>query len=291
MNQLLTLYRRSVASPYYRLMRLDKPIGTFLVLWPTYWGLWLGAGGFPSFKNLFIFTMGVLLMRAAGCVVNDIADRHIDKHVKRTQQRPITQGEVSPKRAWQLFAGLCIAAFILVLFTNVLTIVLSFGAVALTALYPYMKRHTYLPQVVLGAAFAWSVPMAYAAEAGTLIPEVGLVYCAVVLWTVAYDTFYAMVDRDDDVKIGVKSTAILFGDLDRPITAVLQCLTLASLALAGRHFELGAAFHISLLLAAILFAYQQLLIRYRQRQPCFMAFLNNNWVGLVLFLGVVLGQR
>lgn len=271
-----------------RLMRLDRPIGTLLLLWPTLWALWLAAEGVPSIKNLIIFTLGVLFMRAAGCVINDYADRNFDGHVKRTSQRPLVTGEVSPKEALILFAALMAVSFILVLLTNALTVYLSFAAAALAASYPFMKRFTFMPQLVLGMAFAMSVPMAYAAQTGELNAHIWLVYTAVVLWTVAYDTFYAMVDRDDDLKIGIKSTAILFGEYDKITCGLLQAMTLWALVMAGQRFELGVVYYLGLLVAGALFAWQQWLIRHRSREACFSAFLNNNWVGLVIFVGLAL---
>lgn len=273
---------------YWRLMRMDRPIGTLLLLWPTLWTLWLAAKGMPSVKNLLIFTLGVVLMRAAGCVINDFADRKIDGSVERTKERPLATGALSSREALGLFIGLCVLAFILVLMTNTLTLQLSLGGLLLAVCYPFMKRHTHLPQVVLGAAFAWSVPMAYAAETGELHENIWLIYLAVVLWTVAYDTFYAMVDRDDDLKIGVKSTAILFGEQDRLMTGILQVLALYALILVGNRFDLGISYYLSLMLAGGLFVYQQWLIRFRTRADCFKAFLNNNWVGLIVFAGIAL---
>lgn len=272
---------------FFRLMRFDKPIGTLLLLWPTLWALWLAAEGIPSTKTLIIFTLGVILMRAAGCVINDFADHQVDAHVERTQNRPIPSGAVSTKEALILFVLLCTSAFALVLFTNALTIKLAFGGVALAACYPFMKRFTHLPQVVLGAAFAWSIPMAFAAETNQLRMELWALYAAVVLWTVAYDTFYAMVDREDDLKIGVKSTAILFGDMDITITSSLQILVLIALAMTGANFDRGLWFYLSLLAAGAFFLYQQYLIRNRDRDACFKAFLNNNYVGAVIFIGLV----
>ncbi len=273
---------------YLQLTRLNRPIGTFLLLWPTLWALWLAAEGVPDWDLLIIFVLGVFLMRSAGCVINDFADRKIDGHVKRTKARPLATGQVSSREAIILFLVLCSAAFGLVLLTNTFTIKLSFGAVALAFCYPFMKRYTHLPQVVLGAAFAWSVPMVFAAQRGELGPEVWLVYTAVVLWTVVYDTFYAMVDRDDDLKIGVKSTAVLFGEQDRVITGLLQIMTLYALVMVGGRFDLGIFYYLGLAVAALLFGYQQLLIRNRERDLCFRAFLNNNWVGFAVFLGIAL---
>jgi 4-hydroxybenzoate polyprenyltransferase len=267
-------------------MRFDKPIGTLLLLWPTLWALWLAAGGVPSAKNLLIFVLGVILMRAAGCVINDVADRQVDGHVTRTRHRPLPNGKVSTREAMALFVVLCLGAFGLVLLTNPLTIKLALVGVALAACYPFMKRFTHLPQLVLGAAFAWSLPMAFAAESNSLPREMWTLYIAVVLWTVTYDTFYAMVDRDDDVKIGIKSTAILFGDMDIPITACLQCLTLIALLMTGINFNRGSWFFLSLLGAALLFLHQQYLIRHRERDACFRAFLNNHYVGAIIFIGL-----
>lgn len=266
---------------------MDRPIGTLLLLWPTLWSLWIAAKGVPSIKNLVIFVLGVIVMRAAGCVINDFADRKIDGRVERTKNRPLATGAVTSREAIGLFVALCLVAFALVLFTDPLTIKLSVGGLILAFCYPFMKRHTHLPQVVLGAAFAWGIPMAYAAEAGELHEGMWLIYIAVVLWTVAYDTFYAMVDRDDDLKIGVKSTAILFGEQDRLMTGILQIMALYALMLVGNRFELGTFYYLGLAAAAGLFIYQQWLIRFRARAACFKAFLNNNWVGMVIFAGIL----
>ncbi len=271
---------------YLRLMRLDKPIGILLLLWPTLWALWLAAKGVPRIDLLVIFTLGVIVLRSAGCVINDYADRKIDSQVYRTQNRPLATGAVSSKEALVLFVVLCLLAFGLVLLTDPFTVKLSVIGLVLASIYPFMKRYTHLPQVVLGAAFAWSVPMAFAAQSGLLTEEVGLLYLAVVLWTVVYDTFYAMVDRDDDVKIGVKSTAILFGDQDRFITGALQITVLLTLAMVGHKLELGLYYYAGLLAAAALFSYQQFLIRDYRPGDCFSAFLNNNWVGAVIFAGI-----
>ncbi len=279
-------WRRKL-SVYLRLTRLNRPIGTFLLLWPTLWALWLAAGGVPDWDLLVIFVLGVFLMRSAGCVINDYADRNFDGHVKRTRERPLATGEASPKEALILFGVLCALAFLLVLFTDSFTVKLSFGGVALAFCYPFMKRYTHLPQVVLGAAFAWAIPMAFAAQRGSLGTDVWLLYTAVLLWTVVYDTLYAMVDRDDDLKVGIKSTAVLFGDLDRAMVAVLQGLTLYALVMVGGRFELGVPYYLGLVVAAGLFGYHHYLIRFRERDPCFRAFLNNNWVGFAIFVGIV----
>lgn len=273
-------------NKFLSLMRLDKPVGIFLLLWPTLWSLWIAAEGKPDSRNLVVFILGCVLMRSAGCVINDYADRDFDRQVVRTQNRPIAAGKVKPSHALLLFFFLCCCAFILVLQTNWLTIELSLGAVALTAVYPFCKRYTHLPQVVLGAAFAWSVPMAWAAAKNSLSPHVWLLYCAVVLWTIVYDTFYAMVDRDCDLKAGIRSTAILFGDADRAITAILQVLVILTLVLAGRRFSLGGLYYAGLIVAGLLFAWQQYLIRRREPAACFKAFLNNQWVGFAIFAGI-----
>lgn len=269
------------------LMRFDRPIGTLLLLWPTLWALWLAAGGVPDLKLLVIFTLGVIVMRAAGCVINDFADRHVDGHVERTRQRPLVAQSVSSREAIGLFIGLCLLAFALVLLTNRLTVLLSLGGVALAFCYPFMKRHTHLPQVVLGAAFAWSIPMAFAAQTQTVPADAWIIYTTVLIWTVAYDTFYAMVDRDDDIRIGVKSTAILFGPQDRLFTGLLQLMTLAGLHMLGNRFGLGGIYDLSLVAVALLFAWQQYLIRQRARAACFKAFLNNNWVGAAVLMGII----
>ena len=271
---------------YYLLTRLDRPIGILLLLWPTLWALWIAAEGIPHPGVLAVFVLGVVLMRSAGCVINDYADRHIDGHVKRTCQRPIATGKVSPKEALILFAVLCLSAFALVLTMNGLTIALSFGGAFLAALYPFMKRHTHLPQVFLGAAFGWAVPMAFAAQTGEVPKVAWLIFIATVLWAVIYDTMYAMVDRDDDLKIGVKSTAVLFGDADRLIIGILQGLFLLDLVLIGLNTELGSLYYLAVAVAAALAGYHQWLIRGRQRPLCFKAFLHNNWLGLTVFVGI-----
>ena len=271
---------------YLRLMRADKPIGSLLLLWPTLWALWLAAGGWPRWHLLLIFVLGVFLMRSAGCVINDFADRNFDGHVERTAQRPLATGAVSRREALLLCAALCAIAFVIVLFTNRLTILLAFGAVMIASLYPFMKRHTQLPQVVLGIAFSWGIPMAFAAQSGALPRGCWLLFVANILWTIVFDTFYAMVDRDDDLRVGIKSTAILFGDDDRLITGVLQGCALFAWILVGTQFKLGYWYFVALIGAGGLFVYHQWLIRNRQREACFRAFLHNNWVGAVIFAGI-----
>ena len=276
------------AWDFIQLTRMDKPIGIYLLLWPTLWALWVAAKGVPSLGNLLIFVLGVVLTRAAGCVINDFADRKVDGHVKRTEQRPMASGKISSKEALVFFALLMGVSFLLVLCTNAPTIWLSFGALALAATYPFMKRYTYYPQVVLGAAFSWGIPMAFTAETGSLPAAAWLLYIANLLWTVAYDTYYAMTDREDDLQIGVKSTAILFGDADRVIILSLQGLALGCLLLAGSHFELGGWFHLGLLAAAGCFVWEFWYTRDRDPQRCFKAFLHNHWAGLAIFVGIVL---
>lgn len=273
---------------YHRLMRTDKPIGALLLLWPTLWALWVASPGIPPLWILAVFVAGVWLMRAAGCVVNDYADRKFDGHVKRTANRPLPSGAVSEKEARILFAILVLISFLLVLTLNTMTILLSVAALALAWVYPFMKRYTHLPQVVLGAAFGWSIPMAFAAVSETLPLSCWLMLLANILWAVAYDTQYAMVDRDDDVKIGIKSTAILFGQYDRLIIGILQVGVLALMAAIGWLNGLNWEYYWSILIAGALFVYQQKLIRNRERGPCFQAFLNNNYVGLVLFIGLAM---
>ncbi|MDE1461687.1 4-hydroxybenzoate octaprenyltransferase [Spartinivicinus poritis] len=267
--------------------RLNRPIGLYLLLWPTLWSLWLAADGLPDWHLIIIFCLGVTVMRSAGCVINDIADRHFDGHVKRTQSRPLVTGELTLKEAIGCFVALCTIALVLVLFTNQLTILLSFGALALAICYPFMKRYTHFPQIVLGAAFSWSIPMAYTAQTGELNHAIWLLFLANLTWTVAYDTAYAMVDRDDDLKIGVKSTAILFGKADKLMIGLLQIITLALLAGVGYLFQRGWLFFIGIGLMAGLFIYQQYLIKDRDRSQCFKAFLNNHWAGMFVFVGIV----
>jgi 4-hydroxybenzoate polyprenyltransferase len=271
-----------------RLMRLDRPIGTLLLLWPTLWSLWFAAGGLPDLDVLLIFVLGVTLMRAAGCVINDYADRHIDGAVVRTRDRPLATGKVAPREALWLFAGLCLVAFLLILLTNRLTVLLSFGGAALAVVYPFAKRHTHLPQFVLGAAWAWCIPMAFAAQTGAVPPAAWSLYAGVVLWTVAFDTYYAMVDRDDDRKLGVKSTAILFGADDLLVIGALQALALFAFALSGNSFGRGLWYYLGLGAMALWFFHQHHLARQRDRRGCFRAFLGNNRAGATLFLFILL---
>ena len=280
---------RERLGQYWKLVRGDRPIGVLLLLWPTWWALWFAAGDFPPLGALFIFTLGVFVMRSAGCVINDYADHGwLDAKVERTRGRPMAAGRVSRREALLLFGGLLAFAFVLVLFTNALTVKLSFVGAALAAVYPFTKRVTHLAQVVLGAAFGWSIPMAFAAVTGTLPPLCWLLFLANVLFSVIYDTEYAMVYRDDDLRVGAKSTAILFGDADRVIIGVLMGTFLLAMLLAGTRVELHWPYFAGLAGAAGLFAWQQWLIRGRGRDACFAAFRNNNWVGFVLWIGLVL---
>ncbi len=274
-------------SAYLRLMRLDKPVGIYLLLWPTYWALFLAAGGWPDFDLLVIFTLGVIVMRSAGCVINDYADREIDIHIKRTENRPIASGEVSAQSALLLFSVLIGVAFGLVLLTNMLTIQLSFVAVALAGLYPFTKRCIQLPQFVLGLAFGMSVLMAFSAQTGEVPVQAYWIFAANIIWTLIYDTMYAMADREEDLEIGVKSAAILFAKYDRIIIGILQVLLLLIFIKIGNLFNLGLFYQLSTLIISILMVYHQFLINNRQKTPCFKAFLHNHYIGLALFAGIL----
>lgn len=273
---------------FMRLTRLDRPIGTWLLMWPTMSALWLASHGLPPLHLLIIFILGVYCMRAAGCVINDFADRKLDGHVKRTRDRPLATGKISSTEALVLFAMLVLVAFVLVCLTNTATLLLSFIAVALAACYPFMKRYTNLPQVVLGAAYSWGIPMAFMATQHSIPAAAWWLFFANVLWTLMYDTEYAMVDRDDDVKVGIKSTAILFGQMDIAVLALLQLLVVLCWMALGISFSLGGLYWLGLLGVIILFIHQQFLVHERERENCFRAFLNNHWVGVVLFGGIVL---
>ena len=275
-------------NAYIRLMRLNKPIGTYLLLWPTYWALFLSAKGWPDIDLLIIFTLGVLVMRSAGCVINDYADRNIDQNIARTKDRPLITGEVSPKSALRLFVFLLIIAFGLVLLTNALTIKLSLIALALATLYPFTKRWTHLPQVVLGVAFGMSVPMAFSAQTGSIPISAGWIFLATILWTLIYDTFYAMADRDEDIKIGVKSTAILFEKYDQIFITLLQILLIIVFVVIGNLFDLGPIYYFSLVIILIFMIYHQFLMKKRQKELFFKAFLNNNFIGMTAFIGIFL---
>ena len=274
---------------YALLMRLNRPIGIFLLLWPTLWALWIASEGAPDPLVAAVLVLGVVLMRSAGCVINDYADRDFDPHVARTHTRPLAAGRITPGEAIALFLILVFTAFLLVLLLNWTTVLLSLVALPLAATYPFMKRYTHLPQVHLGVAFGWAVPMAFTAQTGELPPAVAwLLLTGVVLWAVAYDTIYAMVDREDDIRIGVKSTAILFAEADRVIIGGIQLAFALVLLLVGEKLQMGGVYYLGLAVAACLMAYQQYLIRDRQPEHCFRAFLNNNWLGMAVFAGIFL---
>jgi len=271
----------------WRLMRFDKPIGILLLLWPTLWALWIAGQGHPSIKNVLIFCTGVVLMRAAGCIMNDVADRDFDPHVERTRSRPLASGELTVRQALLVFFIVMLLAFGLVLMTNALTIKLAFAGALLASTYPFFKRWTHLPQVVLGLAFGWGIPMAFAAENGYVASIAWLILLINVIWSVIYDTLYAIVDRDDDISIGLKSTAILFGRHDLSILRLLKIIMLALLVLLGLELQFSTPWFAGVTIAAVLFARQQYLVRNRDRDACFSAFLNNNWVGLVIWIGLL----
>jgi 4-hydroxybenzoate polyprenyltransferase len=273
---------------YWSLVRGDRPIGWLLLLWPTWWALWIASDGVPHAWPLLVFSAGVWLTRSAGCVINDYADRWLDPQVARTRDRPLATGAVSGREALVLFAVLMLLAFALVLTLNRLTIALSVVGVLLAASYPYLKRYTDLPQVYLGMAFGWGIPMAFAAVQGHVPPVAWLLYVANILWATAYDTWYAMVDREDDLRAGARSTAILFGDLDLAAQGVLYGLTFAALALVGQRAGLGVPYAIALGLAALLVGYEFLIARGRDRDACFRAFVHNHWVGATVFAGIAI---
>ena len=286
---------RERLTQYAKLARMDRPVGALLLLWPTWWALWLAAQDFPPIGTLAIFTLGVWLMRSAGCVVNDYADRGLDPHVQRTRERPLATGAVTPREAIGVFIALITLAFLLVLLTNKLTIELSFVGAFLAVTYPFMKRYTYLPQVYLGLAFGWSIPMAFAAISGgdwavfvKTLPLCGLLLLANVIFATIYDTEYAMIDRDDDIRMGAKSTAILFDEADLPIIGVLMISFLLTMLLATQRGHLHWPHLAGIGIAAALFVWQQWIMRRREPEACLKAFRNNNWVGLALWVGIVL---
>jgi len=272
---------------YWLLTRFDRPIGILILLWPALWALWVASDGRPDLGVLTVICLGVVLMRAAGCVINDYADREFDPHVARTKQRPIAAGKVKPKEALWIFVVLCLCAFGLVLTLNIFTILLSFIAAFLAVSYPFMKRYTQLPQAYLGIAFGWAIPMSFSAQTNYIPLVAWVMYLAVVLWALVYDTMYAMVDKEDDLKIGVKSTAILFGSYDRHIMAFLQLIIIGLLIIVGQMKYLSWPYYGGILVATGLFVYQQKLIYYRDKNQCFKAFLNNNWFGMVVFIGLL----
>ena len=274
-------------NAYISLMRLNKPIGILLLLWPTYWALFLSANGWPDIDLLVIFTLGVIVMRTAGCIINDYADRNIDKHIARTQDRPLTTGEISTKKALLLFSLLIVIAFCLVLLTNTLTVQLSIVAVALATIYPFTKRWTHLPQLVLGAAFGISVPMAFSAQTGLIPYSAGLVFLATIVWTLIYDTLYAMADRDEDLKIGVKSSAILFAKYDQIAITLFQILLIIIFIAIGKTFNLDLIYYFSLIIIMFFMIYHQFLMKKRQKSAYFKAFINNNFIGISAFVGIL----
>ena len=271
---------------YLLLIRLNRPIGIFLLLWPTLWGLWIASEGFPNTKILVVFLLGIFLMRSAGCILNDIIDKDFDKFVSRTQNRPLASDKLSSIEAFIVAISLIFIAFLLVLTTNTLTVQLSFIAIILAGTYPFLKRHTYLPQFFLGLTFGWSIPMAFAATTNSIPKIAWLLLIANILWAVVYDTIYAMIDREDDLKIGIKSTAILFDDADRFIIGLIQSLVLIALIVIGQQASLNTIYYFSLIIGGCLFLYQLYLIRNRDPKKCMQAFLNNNWFGLVVFIGL-----
>jgi 4-hydroxybenzoate polyprenyltransferase len=273
-------------NAYWRLMRFDRPIGILLLLWPTLWALWIAGEGSPSAKNILIFCTGVVLMRAAGCIMNDVADRDFDPHVERTRSRPLASGELTVREAVLAFFVLMLLAFGLVLMTNALTIKLAFAGAALASSYPFFKRWTHFPQVVLGVAFGWGIPMAFAAETGQVVFAAWLILLINVLWSVIYDTLYAMVDREDDIAIGLKSTAILFGESDLLVLRILKIIMTGLLLWLGLMLQFSWPWFVGVAVAALLFVRQQYKVRQRHRDRCFEAFLNNNWVGVAIFAGL-----
>lgn len=287
-QKIFSLYWQDRFTQYGLLMRVDKPIGTLLLLWPTLWAVWLAAKGFPDMHIIVVFCFGVFLMRSAGCVINDYADRKLDGKVSRTKDRPLATGNVSKQEALIVFIILALLAFALVLMLNTLSVILSFIALAIATIYPFMKRITYFPQVVLGSAFSMAIPMAYAATLNKIPPFAWTIYIANLFWVLAYDTLYAMVDKKDDIKIGIKSTAILFGEADLTFVAGIQGLFIFSMLLVGSHYQLNYWYYIGLCVAVLLIIWQIKTCKRRQPEKCFAAFLNNNWVGASIFAGIFL---
>ena len=280
----------SSANHYINIMRLDRPIGIYLLLWPTLWSLWLTAGGLPPLKLLSVFVVGVVVMRSAGCVMNDIADRNIDPFVERTKNRPLAVGAMTVQQAWVLFAGLIVIAFFLVLQLNIESIAFAIGGLSLTILYPFCKRLFVAPQLILGLAFSWGIPMVFAATNTAFSLAFYLLWLAAALWIILYDTFYAMVDQADDVRLGVYSTAILFGSYIKLVVGLLQITVLLLLGFVGNLFDLGGIFYLSILASAMLFLRQQFLIRNKEPEACLRAFLENNYIGGILFLGIAINH-
>jgi len=281
----------SKLQAYIQLTRIDRPVGIYLVLWPALWALWLAADeAMPSLYHIVVFSLGAILMRSAGCVINDYADRNFDGHVERTCNRPLATGAIKPKQALIFFSVLSLMAFALVLTLNTLTVLFSFGAVVLAALYPFMKRHTYWPQAFLGAAFAWAVPMAFAAEQNVVPWQAWVIFALVMVWALVYDTAYAIADKADDLKIGVKSTAILFGRYVNVVIGIFQLLMLALFIWIGQLFALGTFYELSIAVVALVFIYHQRLLRKNDPQLAFKVFLNNHWVGLTVLVGTIIDK-
>ena len=288
---LLAIQSRFPRSIHFaRLARFDKPIGFYLLLWPTLSALWIAAGGWPGWHLFLVFTLGTALTRSAGCIMNDIADRNYDGLVKRTKDRPIASGDVDVFEAVLFMAVLCFLALLLVLSTNLVTVILACAGVAVAAIYPYMKRYTYLPQAVLGVAFSFGILMAFTAVSNEVTKLTGLLLIANIIWAVVYDSEYAMIDREDDLKLGLRSSAILFGDMDRLMIGVLQLFFLFAQYLVWMIAELHWPFLIGIIAATGFFAYQQFLIRNRDLDGCFSAFLNNHWLGLAIFVSITVDK-
>lgn len=287
---MISTFYRSRLAPYVALTRLNRPVGIYLVLWPALWALWLASGEVPQGWLLFVFVAGAIVMRSAGCVINDYADRHLDGHVRRTCDRPLACGQISSAQALRFFALLCLLGFTLVLTLNSLTVWLSLGALALAALYPFMKRYTHWPQLFLGMAFAWAVPMAFAAVQAEVPWQAWPLFAATVVWSLIYDTAYAVTDREDDQKIGIKSTAILFGRHLVAWIAFFQTAMLALLLWTGSLFAMGGLYYLSLALVAVLFGYHLFELKDRDPQRAFRVFLQNHWLGVIVLLGIVSDQ-
>ncbi len=283
---LLPNLMKTTIPRYARLIRLDKPIGTLLLLWPTLWALWIANSGIPSMHLLLVFVLGVFFTRSAGCIINDCADRDIDRYVDRTRHRPITSGEVTVEQALGFMAVLLLLAFMLVLTANHLTVLLAFAGVLLAFIYPFMKRYTYVPQFFLGLAFSWGIPMAFAATTNTVPAIAWLLFLANIVWVLIYDTMYAMVDREDDIRIGVKSTAILFAEADTTIIGIMQCMFIVILLFIGQQLKLDMFYYSSLAFVVLFFIYQQFLLKDRTAGKCLQAFLSNNYLGMTLFLAI-----
>jgi len=284
----ISFFKNDKTQAYIDLMRLNRPIGILLLLWPTLSALWIAAEGVPDTLVLIIFILGVVLMRSAGCVINDYADRHVDGKVERTQNRPLITGRLHGKEALTLFAILCIISFLLVLGLNTMTMWMSLVGVFLAATYPLMKRYTYLPQVYLGITFGWAIPMAFSAQLDTIPTSAWLLFLANIIWATVYDTFYAMADRRDDLAAGIKSTALLFGRDDKIIIGILQACFVLVMVLVGGQLDMSVSYYLAIAISVSLFIYQQKITKRKEAAQCMLAFLNNNWVGASLFLGIAI---